>query len=245
MTQSKKNATHLTNYKEKAMPPTMMIHGKQIQIPENTNEEQIREIANIDPNRLLVQQNPTGKKYEIYNERKPLPKNKDLNMIDLPRYEQGNNGRLPKQKTLNISALPCYEQGIDDRKQRIMEEVKVISHRSPVQIDEENFDYIAIMKFNLNENFSQPTTTLLIKMPKLYPEVPPTHFFIKKSILCKGANALYYHKDDEFNELSEDGWGKYCLHIKGNCWKPSINILEGDNLITYLELIKTVIDNTK
>ena len=42
--------------------------------------------------------------------------------------------------------------------------------------------------------------------------------------------------------MSGLGWGQYCLHIDEN-WIPSTNILDGDSLISYLELVKLVLDN--
>jgi len=100
------------------------------------------------------------------------------------------------------------------------------------------------MKFSLSKYWSRSTATLLIKIPVDYPRTPPLHFFIKKGLTYKGTCPSHFFKDDSYNELSKYGWGKYCLHISGN-WRPSnnSNILNGDNLITYLELVKTVLDN--
>ncbi len=51
----------------------------------------------------------------------------------------------------------------------------------------------------------------------------------------------HYFQDSGFNDLSNLGWSKFCLHTKS--WKPAVDIISGDSLITFLELIKLVFDN--
>jgi hypothetical protein len=203
------------------MPRTIFMGGRPIPVGENATQNDIRRAGNVDRDHFMAIQNPEGTGYQIFDERSTLPKGKeDLHLVSLPRFRKG----------------------FDDRKQRILDEVKIISYRYPVEVDLNNLKYIAVREFPLNRYFSQSTTTILIKIPIMYPETPPVHFFMKKTLKYKGGNIPHFYDQKERNELADRGWGKFCVHIDQN-WKPSVNLLEGDNLLTYLELIKTLFDN--
>jgi len=206
------------------MARIIYVGGRPHRVDDNATESDVRRIANVADDHFLTMQNSDTQGYKIFDERTKLPKgSNDLHMLSLPRYEQG----------------------FDHKKKRILQEVSKISMRYPVQIDDNKLNYIMVMKFQLNRFFSQPTTSLLIKIPAGYPETAPTHFFMKKSLTYKGKCPEHYFKEDSSvfnNKLSHLGWGKYCLHIEGS-WRPSSNILDGDSLISFLELIKTVLEN--
>ena len=201
------------------MARTIFVGGRPIRVDENATEREVRQLADVDNNHFLAVQNPGGQGYDIFNERLPQGRD-DLQIIPLPKYTQG---------------------GFDTRKQRVLKEASIVSKRYVLELDDENLDYFAVKKFPLNKHFSQSTTTLLIKIPAGYPETPPIHFFLKKGITYKGRHPSHYFEDHSFNELRNLDWSKYCIHLKS--WRPSSNILDGDSLITYLELIKTVLDN--
>lgn len=203
------------------MPRTIFMGGRPVQVDENATIEDIRRAANVDRNHFIANQNTEKRGYDIFDEKSIMPKGKeDLHLVSLPRFRKG----------------------FDDRKQRILDEIKIISLRYPVEVDLNNLKYVAVREFPLNRFFSQSTTTILIKIPVMYPETPPVHFFMKKTIKYKGGQLPHYFDQKEMNELSNRGWGKFCVHIDQN-WRPSVNLLEGDNLSTYLELIKTLFDN--
>lgn len=205
------------------MSRTIFIGGRPVRVDDNASLQDIRSLTNMDRGRFLALQNSNNQGgYEIFDEKR---------------------NRLPdRDNDLNFIPLPRYRQGFDYRAQRITEEAKIISSRFPVEFDDDNFDYISVQNFPLNRSWSQPTTSMLIKIPEDYPSTPPVHFFMKQGLTYKGRCPSHYFKDNSFNELEEYGWGKYCIHVTGS-WCPTQNILDGDSLITYLELVKTVLDN--
>jgi len=206
------------------MARIIYVGGRPHRVDDNATESDVRRIANVADDHFLTMQNSDPQGYKIFDERTKLPKGRD---------------------DLHMTSLPKYTQGFDYKKKRILQEVSQISMRHPVQIDDNNLNYITVMKFNLNKHFSQRTTSLLIEIPSGYPQVPPIHFYMQKTLTYKGRCPTHYFKEDSSlfnNKLSHLGWGKYCLHIKGS-WRPSSNILDGDSLLTFLELIKTVLDN--
>ena len=206
------------------MSREFVLGGRRFQMDDNATESDVRRAANVPDDHFLAVQNPGGQGYQIFDERMKLP--------------QGKND-------LNMTSLPKYIQAFDYRDKRILQEASVIRMRYPVKIDKDNLNYIMVKKFPLSRDYSQPTTSVFIEIPSGYPQVPPVHFYMKKSLTYKGRCPTHYFKEDSRvfnNKLSHLGWGKYCLHIKGS-WRPSSNILDGDSLITFLELIKTVLDN--
>ena len=202
------------------MSREIFIAGRRYVVPDDFDPREIRQLANVDRERFLAIQNTEGEGYEILDEKKQLPEKRELNFISLPRYRQG----------------------FDYRRVRIEREAENMSIRFVVEVDYENLNYILIRDFPLNKNWSQPTTPLLLKIPKDYPQTPPSHFFMRRSLTYKGGNPSHYFKEIGLNELANNGWGKYCLHVEGS-WRPSDSILDDDSLLTYIELIKTVLDN--
>lgn len=201
------------------MSRVFYIAGRRHIVPDNASERDIRQLADAGRDRFLAVQNPEGEGYEIFDEEQ-LKRKRDLNLIPLPRYRQGFNYR----------------------RKRINRELETLSSRFDIEADDENLEYFAVLDFLLNHGWSQPTTTLLTKIPQNYPQVPPVHFFMKKGLSYLGKNPSHFFRDNTFNELADLGWGKYCLHIEGK-WNPSNNILDGDSLLTFLELVKVVLDN--
>ena len=202
------------------MPRVIYSAGRQYIVPDDASERNIRQLTNVGRDRFLAVQNPEGEGYEILDENL-LKRKRDLNLISLPRYRQG----------------------FDYRRKCIDKDLKLLSSRFDIEADNENLDYFAVLDFPLGPGWSRPTTTLLTKIPKDYPQVPPVHFFMKKGLSYKGKNPSHYFRDDSFNELADLGWGKYCLHIDGGWYYNNNNVLDGDSLHTFLELVKVVLDN--
>ena len=147
------------------MSRIIYVGGRPHRVEDNATESDVRRIANVADDHFLTMQNSDPQGYKIFDERTKLPKgSNDLHMLSLPRYEQG----------------------LDHRKERILQEVSKISLRCPVQIDDDNLNYIVVMKFPLGKNFSQSRTSLLIEIPSGYPQVPPIHFYMKKIPYVQG-----------------------------------------------------------
>jgi len=195
------------------------INGIDIDIPNGMKTKELNDYICLDSNHFFAERNPFGQSSSILN----------------------NNSMLPQKSNLELVTLPRFKQGFDSRENRIHREVNKISYTYPVLYEEGKLSYLAIKNFLLNSNFNLTSTTLLIKIPPKYPFTPPEHFYLKKGLLYKGKSPTHYFQNAGFNDLSEEGWSKFCLHVKS--WKPSKDIISGDSLITFLELIQIVFDN--
>lgn len=195
------------------------INGQDIVIPQGTTTKELGRMIDLDGDHFLAEQNEHNESTQILD----------------------RNSRLPQKTDLSLVTLPRYRQGICTKTKRIQNEITIISSRFPVLFDEDNLNYVSIMNFPLNLHFNFRVTTLLIKIPNQYPFTPPEHFYLKKGLLYKGRPPEHYFQGAGFNDLDSHGWSKYCLHVTS--WKPSVDIISGDSLITFLELIKLVFDN--
>ncbi len=195
------------------------INGRDIKIPSGMQAGELEDYIGLDSEHFVAEQGAAGESSIILD----------------------NNSKIPKKSDLNLITLPRYVQGFDSKAVRLQTEITIISNRFPVLFDENNLNYISIKNFPLNSQFNFRKTTLLLKIPSQYPFTPPEHFYLKKGLLYKGKSPEHYFQDAGFNDLSKLGWSKFCLHTKS--WKPTTDILSGDSLITFLELIKLVFDN--
>lgn len=198
---------------------TIRINGKDIRIPFGLKAGELDNYTNLDSEHFIAKQDSSG----------------------LPSVILNKDTKISPESNLNLITLPRYVQGYDARVVRLQKEITIMSHRFPILFDEDNLNFISITKFPLNPQFNFRTTTLLLKIPAQYPFTPPEHFYLKKGLLYKGEPPEHYFQNAGFNDLLNLGWSKFCLHTKS--WKPTADILSGDSLITFLELIKIVFDN--
>jgi hypothetical protein len=197
------------------MSRTVSFRGQPYQVDENTNLQDLRKAENIPNDQNLVVVGENG--YEIFNEKEPLPPNAD------------------------IREMPRYIRAIDPRKGRIKKEFVQVKSEFDIRYDYNNLNYVEISNFLLNRHFNYRSTKLLVRIPKNYPYTPPDHFYLRPDVKYKGKKIAHLFVKDSYNELRRLGWAKYCLHTTS--WNPKANIFEGDSLITYLEMIKTALDN--
>lgn len=193
--------------------------GQEIKVPYGTTANQLKNIFNIDKGHFLSLRENNGQLRQIRK-----------------------NGPHPLgQSELEYVTIPRYIQGFDARITRIEQEIDIVSYQYPVVYDAQTPDYLSVMQFPLNTDYNFTSSTLLILIPDKYPYVPPEHFYLKQDLLYKGQSPKHYFQNPGFNDLENLGWAKYCLHVKS--WKPCNDIRSGDSLLTFLELVRFVLDN--
>jgi len=119
-----------------------------------------------------------------------------------------------------------------NRDRVIYKNIDIIALRYRIDYDTEKFDWIIIYDHPLPRRWGFPDNTdILIKIPRKFPVQPPEHFYTDKKL--KLGKHSY---DSGWNDLSNLGWSKYCLHFNNN-WQVG-----KDDLITTLECIKLILD---
>lgn len=97
-----------------------------------------------------------------------------------------------------------------------------------------DLQYVVLPRFSLPRRWGMKSTPILIWFPNGYPEVPPHGFYLSNT--CKGPHILQYNVYGDSPNLSAWGWNWYCVNPKG--WLPDADPLEGDNLWTFLDLVR-------
>ena len=94
-----------------------------------------------------------------------------------------------------------------------------------------NVEWILFKKFKLPPGWNRDVTELLVIVPAGYPSTPPDNFFVPVGF--KLANGQPINAYTESHTHIGRQWGQFSYHIDGE-WRPASNILEGDNLQTFM-----------
>lgn len=94
-----------------------------------------------------------------------------------------------------------------------------------------NLEWILFKEFPLPPGWNRTTTPLLVLIPPGYPMTPPDNFYVPTGFrLASGAMASNFNEGQ--NHLGRQ-WGQFSFHVK-EYWSPKADILEGDNLLTFM-----------
>ena len=128
--------------------------------------------------------------------------------------------------------------------QRILFEISILSARfQDVNYDDEDFSWVHIPCFDLPLGWNQYHTGLLIELPTAYPDIPPDGFYVDKNLRPTNGRPMTHYFEDQghYNPYAKCGWAWYCIHPSRTSWRPSAHVLQGDNLLKYIELIRMVL----
>jgi hypothetical protein len=94
-----------------------------------------------------------------------------------------------------------------------------------------NLEYLIFKKYRLPPSWSQDTTELLVLIPPGYPMTPPDNFYVSNGLRLQSGQMPGNYGDG--NQQLGRSWGFFSVHIDGE-WKPSADLLHGDNLMTFM-----------
>lgn len=95
-----------------------------------------------------------------------------------------------------------------------------------------SLDWVVVERFAFPANrFNRSVTELLHFVKPGYPQTPPDNFFVPTGLrtASEGELGKWYH--DGVSHFDRQ-WGQFSWHAK--VWKPTAEMLEGDNLCTFL-----------
>ncbi|MBI3995341.1 MAG: hypothetical protein HY349_05130 [Nitrospirae bacterium] len=95
-----------------------------------------------------------------------------------------------------------------------------------------NLEWVLFKEFPLPSGWNREKTMLLILIPPGYPLTPPDNFYVQMGFrLVSGALPTNYN---EPSAHMGQQWGQFSFHADQSTWRPSADLLEGDNLLTFL-----------
>jgi len=119
---------------------------------------------------------------------------------------------------------------------RITSGVELLSKRFKAVSVSPMLRSVLIQDFELPKGWNRRVSRLLIELPMAYPRIPPMKFFIDKGLLRHGQQPAHYYETLLGNFGLRRGYAWICMQSIAS-WRPSVNILEGDNLITICNIV--------
>lgn len=119
-------------------------------------------------------------------------------------------------------------------RERVQKEIELLRGKYPSLQHGENYDWVIIPDFPLPEGWNRKQEKLLFLIPPPYPHSAPDNFYVESGLrLGNGSQQAGY---SEGGSVPLGGaWGCFSWHAE--IWRPSDNIEEGDNLLTFIKAV--------
>lgn len=124
--------------------------------------------------------------------------------------------------------------------QRVAQEIELVRSRFPSIQHGEQLDWVLIPDYELPRGrYNKQYTRLLFRIPQGYPSTGPDDFFVDNDLRL-GSNESAPGFNSGANSSSGPApipgdWGWFSWHPQS--WRPSADITDGDNLLTFLKSI--------
>ena len=131
------------------------------------------------------------------------------------------------------------------RVQRVQQEVSLLQAAGfRVNWDIVEGNWVEISNFPLPASLGQPSTRLLLLIPKDYPNTPPNGIYVDQGVRLP---SHYFQYRGDHNPLGDQGWGWYCFPVDpSGCgrWHPTTRVEAGDNLFKFIKLTNALMRRT-
>lgn len=117
-------------------------------------------------------------------------------------------------------------------RERRLKEIELLRKKYGHLKHGENLDWIIFEEFPLPSGWNRPKIRLLVIIPASYPTTPPDNFYVAVG-LCTASGVIPSNYTEGQSHLGEQ-WGQFSFHVEGGHWRPSPNLLDGDNLLTFM-----------
>jgi len=123
------------------------------------------------------------------------------------------------------------------RRERIKAEVYLLKKRfTRVEFDIDECLWVCIYDFDLPRGCNKTKSCLLIELDGSYPFTPPKNCYVDRNIRTSSGEPIdHYFPGRNGNKFFAKGWAWLSLHL--DSWKPAANIVRGDNLLRFCDLI--------
>ncbi|MGQ0791476.1 MAG: E2/UBC family protein [Nitrosopumilaceae archaeon] len=115
--------------------------------------------------------------------------------------------------------------------ERRLQEIKLLQKKYGDLEYGQNGEWVLFKKLPLPLGWNKTETELLIIVPAGYPSTPPDNFFVPVGFKLANGNPINAYT--ESHPHLDRSWGQFSYHIDGE-WKPGKEILDGDNLLTFM-----------
>jgi len=130
------------------------------------------------------------------------------------------------------------------RVERVYQEADLLARQYGVaDYDDEDGRWVHVLYFPLPAGWDRRTTGLLLELPDGYPHVPPEGFYIDRFLRTRSGQQVdhYFEERGHYNPYADKGWGWFCIHLERGAWRPTADVLGGDNLYRLTVLIRAIL----
>ena len=127
---------------------------------------------------------------------------------------------------------------------RVYQEALLLArHFGTVDYDDEDGRWVQIPHFPLPSGWDRAVTALLLDLPSGYPHVPPDGFYIDRFLRTRRGQRIdhYFEERGTYNPYADKGWGWFCIHPNRGAWRPTSDLIGGDNLFKLTALIRAIL----
>ena len=114
-----------------------------------------------------------------------------------------------------------------DRRQR---EIDLLRERYGEIEQGQDRDWLLFKHFRLPEGWNREETELLVLIPPGYPTTPPDNFYVRSGLRLEDETMPASYTDVQ--TVLGESWGQFSFHSKE--WNPSMDLDDGDSLLTFL-----------
>ncbi len=94
-----------------------------------------------------------------------------------------------------------------------------------------DLDWVIMRRWRLPPGWNKEETRLLVVIPPGYPVTPPDNFYTDADLrLSDGRQPASTSQAAQLGE----SWLQFSYHLESGDWRPQANLLDGDNLLTFL-----------
>ena len=112
-----------------------------------------------------------------------------------------------------------------------MKEIELLRKQYGVVEYGPNLEWILFKEFRLPVGWNKEIIELLVNISPGYPTTPPDNFYVVAGL--RFANGTQPNAYSEPVPHLGRQWGQFSYHIDGE-WRPALNLLEGDNLLSFM-----------
>lgn len=95
-----------------------------------------------------------------------------------------------------------------------------------------NFEWVILKQWKLPPGWNKTETSVLVFIPPGYPVTPPDNFYTDNDLQLTGGASPGSSTPNQ-KHLGRD-WLQFSFHVDGD-WKPHADLLNGHNLLTFLQ----------
>lgn len=99
-----------------------------------------------------------------------------------------------------------------------------------------DLDWLLIKQWPLPAGWNKKSTEVLVLIPPGYPVTPPDSFYTEPDLCLAGGGQP--GNTAQGHSVNGRSWRWFSYHVEAGDWRPHADLLQGHNLLTFLEGVR-------